>query len=303
MTIQKWEKKGLLIQSKKNYNWNKSHCMLPTALKLSHNIFRIFYATRNKKNQSVISYSEIKIGKKIQIIKTSKNISLNIGETGTFDDNGVLPSCVIKYKKKYLMYYIGWQPRVTTSYSLIAGLAISSNGKVFKRFSKSPILHANAKEPFSILTAPFVIKLKKYFLMWYVSCTEWKNKNLPRYDIKTAVSVNGYNWTQNGEGIIKLKKNERALARPCVLHENGVFKMWYSYEKEVGNYQIGYAESLNGYTWKRLDRKIKINYPSEYEKKMREYSCVIKNKKNYYMLYNGDNYGKQGVLFAKLKNK
>ena len=31
--------------------------------------------------------------------------------------------------------------------------------------------------------------------------------------------------------------------------------MWYSYEKKVGHYKIGYAESLNGKNWKRLDNK------------------------------------------------
>ena len=36
------------------------------------------------------------------------------------------------------------------------------------------------------------------------------------------------------------------------------FRMWYSYEKKVGQYKIGYAESLNGKDWKRFDNKINI---------------------------------------------
>jgi predicted GH43/DUF377 family glycosyl hydrolase len=301
MTIQNWKKIGLFLRPNKRNKWNISHCMVPTALKLSKNSYRIFYATRNKKNQSVITYADIKIEKNIKVINKSKNISLNTGKLGAFDDNGVLPSCVIKHKNKYLMYYIGWQPRVTTSYSLVAGLSVSTDGKNFKRFSQSQILHTNSQEPFSILTAPFVIKLKKYFFMWYVSCVQWNSSDYPRYNIKTAKSLDGYKWTQSGKSCLNLKKNERALARPYVLYESGKFRMWYSYEKKIGSYKIGYAESQDGFNWKRLDKKININYTSKYEKKMREYPCIIKNKKNYFMLYNGDNYGKQGVLLAKLE--
>ena len=77
--------------------------------------------------------------------------------------------------------------------------------------------------------------------------------------------------------------------------------MWYSYEKKIGTYKIGYAESFNGINWKRLDYKIKFNFKSKYEEKMREYPCLISNNKKLFILYNGDNYGKEGILLGKFK--
>ena len=67
--------------------------------------------------------------------------------------------------------------------------------------------------------------------MWYVSCNTWKNKNFPIYDIKFATSKNLTQWSQSSLTCIKLKKNERAVARPYVIFENNLFKMWYCYEK------------------------------------------------------------------------
>ena len=92
----------------------------------------------------------------------------------------------------------------------MTGLAISkNNGLNFKRYSRSPILKLTNKEPFSILTAPYVMRIKKNkWLMWYVSCNEWVNENYPKYDIKLAVSKNGKNWLQDGKAAIKLRKKK-----------------------------------------------------------------------------------------------
>ena len=84
--------------------WSKSHCMLPTLININDKTTRVFYATRNFKNQSVVSYSDIHFDNNDEIIQViqSKKISLNIGDLGNFDDNGVLPSSLIKIKGKIL---------------------------------------------------------------------------------------------------------------------------------------------------------------------------------------------------------
>lgn len=301
MTIQNWIKKGLIFTAPKT-RWGLTHCMLPTPIKLDKNTIRVFYGTRNKKNISCITYQDLKIGAEIKLQKSKNVISLQHGKLGHFDDNGVLPSSIIKKGKFYYLFYIGWQPRSTTRYSLIAGLSISKNGKIFKRYSNIPILKNNKKEPISILTAPCVLKVKKNFYMWYVSGIKWKHKDYPLYDIKFAKSKNGIDWEQTCQSCLKLKNGERALARPYVLFQNNKFHMWYSYEKKVGSYKIGYASSKNGINWKRNDKKINLNFKSKFELNMREYSGVIKIKDKLLMFYNGDNYGKEGVLFAELSS-
>ena len=77
--------------------------------------------------------------------------------------------------------------------------------------------------------------------------------------------------------------------------------MWYSYEKFNSGYQIGYAESKNGINWKRLDHKIRFKGNVLLNNRMRAYSVIIQHKKNKYMFYNGNGYGKFGIHLAKLE--
>lgn len=297
----KWQKLGLIAKPEKfNLKWWKSYGMDPCTIKLHGDVYRVFFCGRNNKNISMIGYFDYDL-KKLKIKKISKKPILTPGQLGAFDDNGVTASCLIKNNNSIYLYYIGWKPKSTTRYSLMTGLAISKNsGKTFKRYSRSPILKLTDREPFSILTAPYVMKIKKNkWFMWYVSCNQWVNKDYPKYDIKFATSIDGKKWSQKGLTSINLKKNERAVARPSVLYENKIFKMWYCYERRVGQYRIGYAESTNGINWKRIDSRANINPGKrDIDNKMIAYPHVIKHKGQKYMFYNGNDYGREGVCLA-----
>jgi len=299
-----WKKIGKIVSPLKNSYWTKSHCMLPTPVKIKKNIFRVFYTSRNKKNQSFITFTDIKISSEIKIIKHAKKPVLKPGQLGCFDDNGVTPSSVIKIGKKIYLYYVGWKPKSTTRYSLMGGLAISeNNGKTFKRYSRSSIFQNNDKEPFQIMTAPYVLKTKNDWKLWYVSCEKWKNPNYPIYNIKYASSKDGLKWKQTGKISINLKKNERAVARPSVIYLNKKFYMWYCKENKVGQYNMGFAISKDGISWKRADNKVGI-YKSKkgWDSEMIAYPNIICHQKKYFMFYNGNEYGKNGFGVAISEN-
>ena len=299
----KFKSLGIIFKPKKRNSWSLTHCMIPTVFKINNNKIRIFFGSRNKKNVSSIGFADFYYAKnKFEIIKYSKKPVLTAGLLGSFDDNGVLPSCVIKKNKLFYLFYIGWRPSVTTRYSLIAGLAKSKNLDTFKRVSKSPILNLNDKEPYQILTAPTVIKKDKEYYMWYVSCNEWKNKDLPYYDIKFATSKNLTEWKQTGISCIKLKKGERAVARPFVIYEKNIFKMWYCYEKKIDGYKIGYGESVDGKKWIRKDNEIEFVNNLKGENKMRAYPNLTRLGGDTLIFYNGNNYGEEGIFCAKLEN-
>jgi predicted GH43/DUF377 family glycosyl hydrolase len=299
-----WKKIGKIVSPLKNSYWTKSHCMLPTPVNIKKNIFRIFYTSRNKQNQSFITFTDIKISDEIKIIKHANKPVLSPGQLGCFDDNGVTPSSVIKIGKKIYLYYVGWKPKSTTRYSLMGGLAISTNnGKTFKRYSRSSIFQNNDREPFQIMTAPYVIKTKNDWKLWYVSCEKWKDPNYPIYNIKYASSKDGLKWKQTGKISINLKKNERAVARPSVIYLNKRFYMWYCKENKVGQYNMGFAISKNGINWKRVDNKVGIIKSKKgWDSEMIAYPNVIFHQKKYYMFYNGNEYGKHGFGVAISEN-
>ncbi len=298
----KWRKLGLIIEPKKvKRDWMVTHAMDPTVDHLHGDIFRIYFCGRNKHNQSLIGYADININYPDKIIHTPKNPVLGLGELGCFDDNGVTASWIVNTGKKKYLYYIGWKPRSTTRFGLMTGLAESKNGgEKFHRISRAPILQLTDHEPFSILTAPCVLKQNHTWRMWYVSCTSWVNPDLPRYNIKYAESTDGICWQQHGLVCIDFKSNrETALARPCVLYEKGIYKMWFSYKRTTTPYKMGYAESTDGLKWRRMDQLVGINVSiSGWDSDMIEYPYVFNHKGKKYMLYNGNDYGKDGVGLA-----
>ncbi len=77
--------------------------------------------------------------------------------------------------------------------------------------------------------------------------------------------------------------------------------MWVT--RRIGEYAIAYAESNDGINWDRKDELcgLKPNGTSE-EKIMTEYSAVVRSGDRYFMFYNGNNYGENGILLARREN-
>ena len=293
-----WNKKGLIIEPQENLFWMQTHAMIPTVEHVKDNIFKVYFSGRNDENKSHIGYVNIEVlGEEVRVLNYSIDPVLLPGELGCFDDSGVTPSSIVNVDGKKYLYYIGWRARSTVRMELIGGLAISEDGEFFTRYSKAPLLNKNNNEPINILTAPFVIKDDNMFKMWYVSGIRWLNPDLPQYDIKYAKSKDGYNWEQTGKVAIALKENENALARPYVIKEDNLYKMWFSYKND--KYQLGYAESRDGENWSRKEDEVGI-FPSEegWDSDMIEYAAIFTHEDKKFMLYNGNEYGKFGIGYA-----
>ena len=301
---QRWQKLGQIISpGRVGRTWMATHAMDPTVDHLHGNIFRIYFCGRNTNNKSLIGYADIDITNPQDIIRTPEEPVLGLGELGAFDDNGVTASWLVNHEGKKLLYYIGWKPRSTTRFSLMTGLAISGDGgQTFQRASRAPVLALTDKEPFSILTAPCVLLDGGIWKMWYVSCERWIHPDLPQYNIKYAESDDGVNWRQNGHVAINfIYEGETALARPCVLKENGIYRMWFSYKLENQTYRMGYAESADGLDWIRKDDLVGLEpSPSGWDSEMVEYPYVFNHGGKKYMVYNGNDYGANGAGLAVL---
>ena len=301
-TTDSWEKYGLFFSPKSSLSWSYTHAMIPTPAKLNGK-YRVFYSGRNILNQSSIGWFEMDLTHKPTVLQSSQTPVLVPGDLGCFDDNGVSPSCVIELENGDIaMYYIGWNPGSTTRVNLFGGLALSHDGgETFTRWSKAPILERTKTDPY-MNTAPWVVKTSTGYRMYYVSGNGWVDKDSPRYNIKVAYSSDGLVWERSGEVVLDFKSSiETALARPYVIVENGLWRMWVT--RRVGEYAIAYAESDDGINWVRKDELYGL-IPSGLggEKSMTEYSAVIRDSGNLWMLYNGDEYGKAGIFLARNRN-
>lgn len=303
LTLYNWDKQGLIFKPNHDLWWNRTHAMIPVPEKIEDSLYKIYFSGRDDRNISHIGYIIVDLNNINDIQKISAEPILKPGEIGCFDDNGVTPSCAVKTKSEVYLYYIGWNPGYNVRMHLFGGLAISKdNGKTFKRYSHAPIIERCRVNPY-LNTAPFVIKVQENWLMYYVSGTEWIHKDLPRYNIQIATSHDGLEWKRDGTVAIDFKdNNEMALARPWVIKDDDIYKMWFSFKGDVnkgGGYRLGYAESSDGIKWERRDDRVGITVSKDgWDSEMIEYAAVVKYKENYYMFYNGNNYGEDGIGLA-----
>lgn len=265
-------------------------------------MFRVYFSGRDEHNRSLIGYVEIDMNEPGKVIGFSQKPVLSLGPLGCFDDNGVTPSWVVEEGNKTYMYYVGWNKRSVVRMGLVAGLAVSHDkGESFQRVWNVPVLDRIHEEPYMLNTAPCVLKDGDTWKVWYVCGVKWVNADLPMYHIRYAESKDGLHWQRPGRVCIDFEnEQECAIARPCVLKEDGIYKMWYSYKGS--NYRIGYAESSDGIHWKRCDEKVGISVSSSgWDSEMIEYAYVFNHKDKKYMLYNGNNYGFDGFGMAMVK--
>ena len=292
-----WIKKGLVIKPNPEIWWMRTHAMMPTPYHLGGSRYRIYFAGRNDQNQSHIGYAVIDLVRPTQVEYYSEDAVLAPGRLGTFDDNGVLSSCILPLKDRLFMYIIGFKPGGTTRMDLFGGLATSSyDGNHFTRWSEAPIIERNRVNPF-INTAPWVIMEDDHLKMYYVAGTEWLHEDLPRYNIQIATSNDGMTWQRDGHVAIDFYGSENALARPYVIKQDGIYRMWFS---SKGDYYLPrYAESEDGLNWTRFDEAVlPVPTPNSPDEEMICYPIVLMHEGKHFMYYNGNGYGENGICLA-----
>ena len=296
----KWIKQGVIFVADHNFEWMVSHVSVPVVDEA-----RIYFGTRDQNGQSQTSYIEVEAGRPENVVYIHDRPVLPLGEPGTFDDSGIMPSWIVTHENKKYLYYIGCSPRVTVPYHLAIGLAVSEDGgRSFQKISDGPILDRSRDEPF-FNTAPCVLKDEGRWRMWYVSCTGWEDGE-PRYHVKYAESADGIVWRKTGRVCIDYDDRTGAIGRPCVYRENGAYKMLYSYRgardyrtDRTQSYRLGYAESGDGVTWTRRDDEVGIERSETgWDSEMMEYCYVHQYEGRSYLFYNGNGFGQTGIGYA-----
>ncbi len=292
-----WKKLGLVIEPDSSLWWSRSHAMLPTPEHVEGSLWRIYQAGRNDKNQSHVGWALIDLEQPDQVIERSSEPVLTPGRLGAFDDNGVLPSCIIRDGDETLLYYIGFKPGGTTRMDLYGGLASRRGDRgPFTRLNRAPIIERCDVNPY-INTAPWVVRDGAAWRMYYVAGTEWIHPDLPRYNIQIATSSDGRVWHREGRIAIDFEAGENALARPYVYHDGERWVMWFASKGE--SYRAQWAVSEDGLIWSRGQGGPGLE-PTEGgpDSEMLEYFIVLPHKGKRVVFYNGDAYGRAGVCAA-----
>ena len=303
-----WTKRGV-IYSLVRQGKRVSHTQLPVVDTAGNN-WRVYYSTRNQQGYSFPYWFEVSPKNPQKILRECTDPILPLGNKGSFDEHGVMPTAILDMGKKKFLYYIGWSRKTTVPYQNAIGLAVSEDGgETFRKYSNKPIIAENVIDPLFVGTLN-IINVSDVWYGYYMSCTEWVEvggRLEPRYLIKLAYSEDGINWRRNGDiAIDYVDSNEGGIVAASVLKGSKQFHMWYCYRKKYdfrknadNSYRIGYAVSSDGIKWSRRDEYAGIDVgESGWDRDMICYPYVVAYGKELLMFYNGNGFGQSGIGLA-----
>lgn len=304
-----WEKKSLIFSCDK---YGTGYAQDPFIDMIDDKVWRIYYSARTQDVVSMPFCIDVEANNPSNILKVYDEPLFLPGKSGTFDDTGITMTSIVNVGKEKYIYYCGWNKKVTVSYSLSIGLAVVRDSGIVEKMFEGPVLERSIHDPICV-SAPCVIFDEGIFKLWYITFTSWKEYNgrkEPTFVIKYATSTDGIKWDTSTDICIDSTYEGESFARPWVIKDDGIYKMWFSSRGPVGyrekdgqHYVLDYAESLDGKTWERKTNKFKLVGESDgWDTEMTAYATVIKGKEKYFMLYNGNQFGKTGLGYAVSKD-
>lgn len=299
----KWEH-ITVVNIKPEFEWWKSHLSAPVPFILNENTVRVLFGAFDKDNVSRIGYVDLNIDT-FKIQQYSSKPLLDIGEDGTFDENGVHPMGVISHNGQLYLYYTGYQLGKKVPYYMFAGLAISNDGgHTFTRAQKYPVLD-RTEEGLCTRGGPTGFVENNKFMLWYAAGTKWDlvaGKLRPTYDVYFQESDDGINLSKSGHNCINYDPTyEHGLGRPQVLKAGKYYIMFHTIRTRDMKYSMGFATSLDGKNWIRRDKELGLKHGTEgWNSEMIYFPYFIKIKDDYFLFYNGNGFGKTGFGIEKL---
>jgi hypothetical protein len=270
---------------------------------------RVYFAALDEHKYGRIGFVDLDTRNPTRVTRVGEAPALDLGELGTFDDCGVVPSCVAEVHGRPALYYIGFQRAERVPYMLFTGLAFGRPGlEKWDRFARTPVLDRTDREPFS-RSAPWVLETDGEYRMWYWSCQRWTptDNGPPHYNnvLVHARSADGVAWQPDPKPCLEpALPDEYALGRPSVLCDGGRYRMWFSARSHSRAYAIGYAESVDGINWARDDTRAGIGRSAEgWDSEMVCYPAVIGVNGRRLLFYNGNRHGATGFGVAELEQE
>jgi hypothetical protein len=302
----RWAKQGLVYVPDGQLSWAEGYAFPPTPYFLDDDVIRVFVAFCDEQTVGRVGYVDVEASNPLNVVGVSDRPSLDIGRPGAFDENGVVPTCVLPVGDELRLYYVGFQLGQKLRYYQFLGLAVSRNdGEAFVRASEVPVIDRSTAELVN-RTSGFVLHEDGVFKLWYVGGSDWTivdGKSLPVYPLRYLESPDGLHWPNAGEIVIDFASDdEHALGRPWVLRDADGYRMFFSSRTRSKGYRLGYAESADGRHWHRDDERVGIDVSDTgWDSEMVAYASVVSWREQTYMFYNGNSCGRTGFGLAVLE--
>jgi predicted GH43/DUF377 family glycosyl hydrolase len=270
----------------------------------------------------------------------SKEAMVGPAPAGSIRDRGVgFPYVLPRSDGPWLMYYGTWGGDWTGRQELTnrIGLAFSHDEGLTWQVAEEDMLPSGPSGSFDAGAIPSVGVLrtgKDDYVMWYTAAEKYirfGEVNQGILHIGTARSRDGINWDKLDRPALWARESaadpyEACLARPAVLHLDGIYHMWFGvYDMAperrpsdadrvdnspspagtnragAGSYRIEYARSTDGVNWTRFaDQPIIPLTAGGFDSTSQTYASVVDMGAQLWLFYTGDGLGATGVGLATL---
>lgn len=308
----KWIKHGKIFDHNSfDISWFKKNAMMPLPYRKSDEIVRVFVTFCDENNVGRIGYVDLNSNDLSEILDVSRNPIIDIGEAGTYDDNGVVTGSLFEKGDNLYLFYSGYQLGIRIPYMIFSGVAVSTdNGDSFVKLNKEvPLLDRVASEK-NFRCVPNIIQQGTTFKMWYLAdCykqSAWiKNeigKLQPVYSERYLESDDLLSWSGAGQSVLDFQSDdEHGLSIGSIWVEDGLYKCIYSIRTLSKGYRLGYAESSDGMKFTRMDDALNLDVsPGEFDSDMMCYAKLFDIENKRFIFYSGNGYGMEGIGYAEL---
>lgn len=297
-----WRKLGLIYAPDGRREWAITHASVPIADHLEDDRYRIYFTSRDAENRSHVSWIDIDLNLPADVLATAEAPVLAPGKIGAFDMDGVMASSLVRNGDERRLYYIGWNRAVGVPFRNCIGLAIQNGiDGPFQRYADGPVLDRGPTDPYFLASHDVHVEGASWHI-WYLSGLDWLPGSPPAstYNLRYAVSADGINWQRHGTVAVDFAHpGEIAIARPTVVKDEDLWRMWFCYRGTEFDYRLGYAESTDAVRWTRKDHLAGLETSeSGWDSEMICYPHVFDHQADRYLLYNGNGYGASGIGLA-----
>ncbi|TFB11225.1 T9SS type A sorting domain-containing protein [Candidatus Marinimicrobia bacterium MT.SAG.2] len=192
-----------------------------------------------------IGYAESSDG--ISWTKHASNPVIDLGPSGSWDDESVTPGAVIFDGSSYKMWYRGYDGAISRT-----GYATSPDGIVWTKHASNPVLDVGAGGEWDGFWAGIsaVIFNGSDYQGWYIGT----GGNDFNFRTGYATSPDGITWTKHPSNPVMNfgasgEWDNAKAGVDAVIYNGSIYEMWYEGGRGAQLTQIGYATSTDGLVW------------------------------------------------------
>lgn len=299
----RWRKLGRLFEPPTGGLHPKlaSHAANPLPVRLSADVYRVFYSGRDGANRSSVGAVDVDIVR-AEVVQVHREPAFEHGGPGSFFEAGVSIGCLHHVGDRTLMLFMGWQQPEGGHWRGDIGALELGPDLSLRLAGERPWLGSDATDPVS-LSYPWSLRMPDgRWRLWYGSTVSWDAGNGEMlHVIQGAHSSDGEHWQREGLAVPYETGIAQAFSRPTVVASgDGGYDMWFSYRGAPGrSYRIGRARSDDGLRWRLCLDEAGIEVSAAgWDSEMLAYPFVWEHDGRRLMLYNGNGYGHSGFGLA-----